>query len=877
MKVFAILPNLLLQKPSMSSQVKDHIRALEERLEKRQTGELRPLLRECKAIQRKLKSGGKKRTEADISRIVSNLVYEGKIGAALRFLDENADNCVLAPNPAVIEKLKELHPSPAPVTAEALLRGPLVEHSPENFNCIDEQQILKAAKQVKGAGGPSLFDAKQWRRVLTSKHFKTEGKELREELATFAKKISTEILDPSSLECYAACRLIPLDKNPENILAELQIRPIGIGEVLRRIVGKSIAWALSEDIQKAGGALQVSTGLKGGAEAAIHSMKEIFEMESTEAVILVDAANAFNTLNRHVALHNMHYLCPSFAIVLVNIYRQPARLFIAGGGEIFSMEGTTQGCSLAMQFYGISTKPLIIKLEYQVTNIHQAWLADDATGAGRITDLRIWWDIVQTEGKKFGYVVKPEKSWLILKNPGDLQRTEELFRDSEIKITTAGKRHLGAVIGSPEYKQTYIEGKVEEWCMRLKKLSHIARAHPQAAYIAYIQGEQHRYTYFLRTISNIAHIMKPLDEIIDNEFIPALFGNNISESDRELLALPIKEGGMGLRVISELADPSYEASTKITFPLKNQILVQSMDLPENEEVKKARGDTVATLREQARIKNEALMESQPTATKRNFEQLSQPGASTWLGALPLKDQGFNLNKAEFQDALNLRYDRPLKNLPSKCGCDRPFNVTHAMNCNKGGFISARHDNVRNFEAQLLKQVCQDVQVEPPLQPVSGVTFHRSAITTDEARLDVRARGFWRNGQNAFFDIRTTNADNASQRNLPLSSILRNHEQEKKRAYNARVMEIEQGTFTPIVLTVKGVMAPEATRYHKVLAEKISVKTGEKYEDVTRLIRIKLSFLVLKAALLCLRGSRTVFSQNAASCTDFAFSLNELGL
>ena len=105
----------------------------------------------------------------------------------------------------------------------------------------------------------------------------------------------------------------------------------------------------------------------------------------------------------------------------------------------------------------------------------------------------------------------------------------------------------------------------------------------------------------------------------------------------------------------------------------------------------------------------------------------------------------------------------------------------------------------------------------------------------------------------------------------------NHEQEKKRAYNARVMEIEQGTFTPIVLTVKGVMAPEATRYHKVLAEKISVKTGERYEDVTRLIRIKLSFLVLKAALLCLRGSRTVFSQNAASCTDFAFSLNELGL
>ena len=371
--------------------------------------------------------------------------------------------------------------------------------------------------------------------------------------------------------------------------------------------------------------------------------------------------------------------------------------------------------------------------------------------------------------------------------------------------------------------------------------------------------------------------MKPLDDIIDNEFIPALFGHNLSASDRALLALPIKDGGMGLRVISELADPSYYASTKITCPLKNQIVKQSFNLPEQEEVVKARLETTTALREQAKAKQDALLQNRSKVTQRNFEQLSQPGASTWLGALPLKDQGFNLNKAEFQDALNLRYDRHLKNIPTKCGCGKAFTVTHAMNCKKGGFISARHDSIRNFEARLLKQVCNDVQVEPPLQPVNGVTYLPSAITTDEARLDVRARGFWRHGQNAFFDIRTTNANCKSQKNKKISSILRSHEQEKKTQYNARVMEIEQGTFTPIVVTVKGVMGQEAIRYHKALAEKISTKTGEKYEDVTRLIRTKLSFLVLKAALLCLRGSRTVYNQNTESCMDFAFSLNELNL
>ena len=109
------------------------------------------------------------------------------------------------------------------------------------------------------------------------------------------------------------------------------------------------------------------------------------------------------------------------------------------------------------------------------------------------------------------------------------------------------------------------------------------------------------------------------------------------------------------------------------------------------------------------------------------------------------------------------------------------------------------------------------------------------------------------GQNAFFDIRTTNADCASQRSKPIQSVLKSHEEEMKRQYNARVMEVEHGSFTPIVITVKGVVGQEGNRYHKALAEKIAEKSGEKIQNVTRLIRTKVSFLVLRAALLCLHG------------------------
>ena len=54
------------------------------------------------------------------------------------------------------------------------------------------------------------------------------------------------------------------------------------GKVPRRIVGKVLSWSLSEDTQEAAGPLQVATGLNGGAEAAIHAMKTVFENDATD-------------------------------------------------------------------------------------------------------------------------------------------------------------------------------------------------------------------------------------------------------------------------------------------------------------------------------------------------------------------------------------------------------------------------------------------------------------------------------------------------------------------------------------------------------------------------------------------------------------------
>ena len=131
----------------------------------------------------------------------------------------------------------------------------------------------------------------------------------------------------------------------------------------------------------------------------------------------------------------------------------------------------------------------------------------------------------------------------------------------------------------------------------IEALSEIAKTEPHAAYAAFIHAEQHKYTYFLRTISGISENLKSLDETINNLFIPALFGCELSDNDREIISLPIREGGLGIRKLSENANISYEASRKITRPLTTQIIKQSNSLPSAEDVWNARTVTIRHLKE----------------------------------------------------------------------------------------------------------------------------------------------------------------------------------------------------------------------------------------------------------------------------------------
>ena len=99
-----------------------------------------------------------------------------------------------------------------------------------------------------------------------------------------------------------------------------------------------------------------------------------------------------------------------------------------------------------------------------------------------------------------------------------------------------------------------------------------------------------------------------------------------------------------------------------------------------------------------------------------------------------------------------------------------------------------------------------------------------------------------------------NAD--SYKELSPKQIYKLHEDEKKRKYASRIIEVENGTFTPLIFTTTGVSQAECQRYHPRLAEPISSKKQKEYATTIAWIRAKVSFAILRTALVCLRGTRS---------------------
>ena len=886
----AVLPTLLLQLPCPDSTAKANSTHLQRRMDLLSAGgTIQLLLEEGRCLQEILfrpKKGGRRQGESDHAREFGDCMRNGKVQNALRKLQGSTtrsgvlkvDDTVKSSNgnPVTVrEVLQEKHPDAVSATPDVLLSGDASAPNDIMFASLTPGLLRKVATHAEGSAGPSGLDSACWRRMCSS--YKGASSRLCEAIAELARLLATRTLPVDSLVPFLACRLIVSDKNPG-------VQPIGVGEVLRRIVAKAILQVAAPDILKACGPLQKCAGSPAGIEAAVHAMQLIFEDPSTECILFVDARNAFNTLNREAALHNAGHLCPTLATILTNSYQSNARLFVAGGGELASCEGTTQGDPLSMAFYALATVPLISHLQRQHSAVRQAWYADDSAGAGRLGRVRKWWDELRDAAEGYGYHANAAKTLLLVKSDLVEEATQQ-FNGTGIQIVTGCAKYLGSFIGEPGAVQLGVVRRVGEWIEEIERLSVIAETEPHAAHASIVHGLRGRWNYLFRTVPIPDECIHALEEVLTLKLLPALTGCAEHSQDLiDLLRLPARLGGLALPSFREMGQVELENSRAVVQGQVQDILHQNDPDWQNRPVATILSEASAARRRVSKSRHEHeeacyrdVRDKSSPELLRRLDQLAAPGASSWLTALPVTDHGFHLGKRDFRDALALRYGWALRDTPVTCSCGKAFTPTHAMSCPLGGFPTIRHNEVRDMLADLVTEVCADVAVEPLLAPITGERFlSASTNTATDARADIRARGFWTRAQAAYFDVRVIHPGAASYRQQSIAQLLEQHERRKRSEYSERVINVDRGTFTPLIFTTVGGCDRECSVFLKRLCGIIAEKEQKSYGEVLAHVRCRLSFALLRSAIMCIRGPRSAYHRPENSLREVAMIEGHVG-
>ena len=155
----------------------------------------------------------------------------------------------------------------------------------------------------------------------------------------------------------------------------------------------------------------------------------------------------------------------------------------------------------------------------------------------------------------------------------------------------------------------------------------------------------------------MAELLRPIDEIIDKKFLPAITEQNaISESTRKLMSLPVRLGGLGIPIFSEICGFEFDNSQRMSKYLVDKIVAQ--DETYRVDPQRDREIRLVLKKEKEVREKEKLLQLRSTMSKNQLQvnKIRQmKGASAWLTALPLKEEGFLLNTGEFFDCLAFRY------------------------------------------------------------------------------------------------------------------------------------------------------------------------------------------------------------------------------
>ena len=417
-------------------------------------------------------------------------------------------------------------------------------------------------------------------------------------------------------------------------------------------MGKAVMLIAGEDVKRVCGADQLSAGIEVGIEAAVHAVNELFDEHQGTGwgVLQVDASNAFNSLNRKVALWHARHLWPRGCRYLFNTYKAWATLVVSGSSSavLYSREGTTQGDPLSMAFYALGVLPLIVQLK-DLDKWIQIWYADDANNCGKLPLLREWFDMLVTKGPDFGYFPEPSKSILVVAEC-DIPEAERLFSDIGIQICTSS-RILGGHVGSSTGRKEYIQQKVLSWVHHVDCLAEAAGSQPQDAYAALTKSLSFEWTFVQRVVQECGDLFEPVEEIICDKFLPQLLGSEFTPEDHAVFALPVKFAGLGIPNPTTTAKNAFRTSKRAASHLTDAISGQGeMDhINHGQVVMEARTEHRGSRRQEHVANLNSTLAKFADDKQRIVRRAADHPIGAWLSVLPCAKQNAVLSPREFRD------------------------------------------------------------------------------------------------------------------------------------------------------------------------------------------------------------------------------------
>ena len=604
------------------------------------------------------------------------------------------------------------------------------------------------------------------------------------------------------------------------------LRPIAVGEVLRRLTSKCLSRAVQDQAISSLTPLQVGVGVKVGCEAIVHSVAHVLEDSTIPPdnrwTLLLDFSNAFNSVHRGCMFEEIRTRIPSLAPWMESCYGAQPILHM-GDNQILSRCGVQQGDPLGPLGFALTLQPIVEKIKAEVPSLKiNAWYLDDGTLCGSPTDLAAALRIVEQEGPSRGLKLNRAKSLVYIPDGGDPSNN---LLPSDIPITKNGFTLLGCPIGPSSFCDSIFSKRVEKVKQSIAKLPDLQDSQMEMALLRSCLALP-KVSFSLRSCP--PDYIKQGTAEWDNTMRDALSdlaGGPLSDWGWLKASLPSSRGGLNIRSASLHAPAAYISSTTQSRNLVNRILGCDHHLSSHlassisslaeaaakpEWISLEEIDIPLRQRPLSYCIDEAvyhrLLTSAPNIRSRALAlSTSLPHSGDWLNVVPsaLLGLGLHLQDKEFRLCLSYWLGLMMSEEGVTCPiCQKPADAygDHQVGCGGNGDRIYRHNSIRDAVFSAAQSAALAPRKEAP-----------SVIPGSSSRpADVYLPN-WNRGRPAALDVHVIST--MQQQTLFGASITPGHAlhvgEERKMAAHASTCRAAGIAFIPLVVETLGGWSQEA--------------------------------------------------------------------